>query len=76
VTGVDQSYTNNVAVGKPNGNLNDVHVQDPNTGNWRGLIACGKNSPSSCVSDINTNYDNATSYQSPRRFRFNIRGTF
>ncbi len=76
VTGVDQNYTNNVAVGKPAGNLNDVKVQDPTTGNWRGLIACGKNSPASCVSDINTNYDNATNYQSPRRFRFNIRGTF
>jgi hypothetical protein len=76
VTGVDENYTNNVAVGKPNGNLNDVRVQDPTTFQWRPLIACGKNSPPSCVSDINTNYDNANAYQSPRRFRFNIRGTF
>ncbi len=64
-TSVDQNYTNNVAVGKPNGNLNDVHVIDPD-GTIRHLN----------TGDINTNYNNATGYQTPRRFRFNIRGTF
>lgn len=64
-TSVDENYTNSVAVGKLNGNLNDVHVIDPN-GNIRHLNQ----------GDINTNYNNATGYQTPRRFRFNIRGTF
>jgi hypothetical protein len=64
VTGVDQNYTTNIAVGKQNGTLNDVHVID------------GTRVRSLYTSDVNTNYGNATSYQAPRIIRFNLRGTF
>jgi hypothetical protein len=65
-TGVDENYTNNVAIGKQGGKLSDVHVIDPNYGFIRGINS----------SDINPNYNNAAFYQQPRKFRFNVRGTF
>jgi hypothetical protein len=65
-TGVDENYTNNIAIGKQGGKLSDVHVIDPNYGFIRGIN----------TSDINPNYNNATSFQPPRKFRFNVRGTF
>jgi hypothetical protein len=64
ITGVDQIYTYNVAVGKQNGTLADVHVIDGNV--VRKLQA----------SDLNPNFGNATGYGAPTKFRFNVRGTF
>jgi hypothetical protein len=65
VNGVDENYTTAVAVGKQNGTLADVHVINPD-GTTRPLYS----------NDVNPNYNNASSYQAPRRFRFNVRGTF
>jgi hypothetical protein len=65
VLGVDDSYTSNVAVGKQNGTLRDVHVID-SSGAVRGLNQ----------GDVNPNFGNPTVFQTPRRFRFNVRGTF
>ncbi len=66
VTGVDQQYVqgNTFAVGKQNGTLRDVHVYT--NGATRQVN----------TTDLNPNFGNATGYQSPRMFRFNVRGTF
>jgi hypothetical protein len=65
VTSTDTDYTTAIAVGKPGGKLTDVHVQNQD-GTWRLINA----------SDVNPNFGNANGYQTPRRFRFNVRGTF
>jgi hypothetical protein len=64
VTSVDQDYTTQIAVGKQNGTLADVHVINGNVTRPLNL------------SDKNDNFGQPTSYQSPRIFRFSLRGTF
>jgi hypothetical protein len=64
-TAVDQSYTNSTAVGKQGGTLADVRV-----------INGSQTRPLYKDLDVNPNYGNATGYQSPRIFRFSLRGTF
>jgi hypothetical protein len=69
--GIDEGYITGLnppgyaAVGKQGGTLKDARIVNTD-GSSRPILA----------NDINPNYGNATGYQTPRRFRFNIRGTF
>jgi hypothetical protein len=66
VTAVDDNYTLQSAIGKNGGTLRDVTVYPGSPAPPRPLY----------ISDKNPNYGSAMSFQSPRYFRFGIRGTF
>jgi hypothetical protein len=66
ITSVNEQYTSASSIGQQNGTLTQARVQDPNTGLFRPIQP----------SDRQPTFGLPSAYQSPRYFRFGIRGTF
>ena len=66
VTSVDENYTQAVAIGRQNGTLNNVTIYP-----GAGAAARPLN-----LTDKNPNFLSPTGFQTPRQFRFGLRGTF
>jgi hypothetical protein len=70
---VDNRYTLLPGFGQQGGNLAQARVVDPGTGNLRPIYSSDKNPNFLLPANYN---NNSNAYQTPRYFKFGIRGTF